>query len=866
MANPNVRLKRSAVAGKRPEISQLELGEVALNTNDGRLFTRKYNVGIGSTVTLLNPWTENIGGSIYYNDGNVGIGTTNPVVLNLKLDIVGGGTKVGTATTYLLIGNDSGRNIEIGTGSTTLDTYIDFQGSATYTDYASRIIRSAGDNSNFNIINRGSGVLALVAQDTGVIDFYTQNTFRNRIDSNGVFLVGTGTSTGTANQRLQVSGGAYVSGAFGIGTTNPGYTLDVLTGGGARVGTANTFTIISPSFVEIGVGSSTLATLIDFHGADDVYPDYAGRLTRTSGANSAFSLVNRGTGALQIYAQDAGTIDFLTNSATPRGRVDALGNFLIGSTSATGTASQPLQVTGSAYVSTALGIGRTDPVANGVALDVSGNANITNYGGTTVIELGKGQTGNQFAIIDFVGDTTYTDYALRIIRDNTGANADSNIYHRGTGALRLYTVDSAPIDFRVSNSSYVSRYTSDGNFLINTITPTGTASQPLQVSGGAYFNGFVGIGTTNPLARLSIGAGSISDVNVPVQINAPTGGLSYYGANNNGSYGLLLGYDKVGFSGGVVRVVGATDSLDFVVNNTTRAVTITPSGNVGVGTTNPTSKIHIIGNSLVSGISSAIGGFNIGISSNGTLINSGPLTNINFVGVANTYSVSGTTVNITNAAYKTILIKRRFGIAAITTYGSYTIKSRTTTYTFNTSGTGVVVKLRTGISTAPYSTNSGTTVLYSENVVGGIASVTSLSVSGTSSVTDTRLNSVSEKSTLVSGNTVNLVYNTGSGNVAICTNPTGPITLNVTGIPTDSSFDNRVLTFSVIVIQGATGYACTTVNLNGVPETVRYPGGVISVGSTGSYDIFNFTGINTVGSASTAANYQVLGLVNGNFR
>jgi hypothetical protein len=31
-------------------------------------------------------------------------------------------------------------------------------------------------------------------------------------------------------------------------------------------------------------------------------------------------------------------------------------------------------------------------------------------------------------------------------------------------------------------------------------------------------------------------------------------------------------------------------------------------------------------------------------------------------------------------------------------------------------------------------------------------------------------------------------------------------------------------------------------------------------------DIYNFTGINTVGSASTTANYYVLGVVNGGFR
>ncbi len=40
-------------------------------------------------------------------------------------------------------------------------------------------------------------------------------------------LIGTGSTTGTESQPLQVSGGAYVSGNTGIGTTNPTSTLDV---------------------------------------------------------------------------------------------------------------------------------------------------------------------------------------------------------------------------------------------------------------------------------------------------------------------------------------------------------------------------------------------------------------------------------------------------------------------------------------------------------------------------------------------------------------------------------------------------------------------------------------------------------------
>ena len=178
-----------------------------------------------------------------------------------------------------------------------------------------------------------------------------------------------------------------------------------------------------------------------------------------------------------------------------------------------------------------------------------------------------------------------------------------------------------------------------------------------------------------------------------------------------------------------------------------------------------------------------------------------------------------------------------------------------------------------------YSTSSGV----STSVIGGIGSVTQLSVSGISTFNsivnvndaiisnDTRLKSVSEKSTLVSGNIVNLVYNSGGGNIGICTNPTGDITLNITGIPTDSSFDNYTLVFSVILTQTGTARSCTAITLNGISTSIRWSGGSLSNAITGvttsnGYDIYNFTAINTVGSASTVTNYQVLGIVNGGFR
>lgn len=146
-----------------------------------------------------------------------------------------------------------------------------------------------------------------------------------------------------------------------------------------------------------------------------------------------------------------------------------------------------------------------------------------------------------------------------------------------------------------------------------------------------------------------------------------------------------------------------------------------------------------------------------------------------------------------------------------------------------------------------------------------------LSVSGFTTSNQTRFLSVAERLFRVSGNTVSIAYTSTGSNIGLCTNPTGDITLNVTGIPTDSSFDNHVITFSVIVTQTGTARSCTAINLNGVPETIFWSGGSLAsaisgVTTTRGYDIYNFTGINTVGSASTAANYVVLGVVNGGFR
>jgi len=136
---------------------------------------------------------------------------------------------------------------------------------------------------------------------------------------------------------------------------------------------------------------------------------------------------------------------------------------------------------------------------------------------------------------------------------------------------------------------------------------------------------------------------------------------------------------------------------------------------------------------------------------------------------------------------------------------------------------------------------------------------------------ETRTITGAEKVHRQSGNTVTLTYNSSSSsNVGYTTNPSGDITLDVVGIPTSSDFDDHAISFTVIARSTGTARTCTAVTLNGVSKTIRFAGGslggaISGVTTSTGHAIFSFTGINTVGSASTTTNYEVFGIVSGGF-
>lgn len=223
-----------------------------------------------------------------------------------------------------------------------------------------------------------------------------------------------------------------------------------------------------------------------------------------------------------------------------------------------------------------------------------------------------------------------------------------------------------------------------------------------------------------------------------------------------------------------------------------------------------------------------------------------PTTKLNVVGVVSATSFSGSGANLS-------------GITA-----SYASSSGVATYA---TSSGIATYATTaGISTVSQGLTGTPNIS-----VGTVTASSNLNVAGVTTSNQTRFLSIAERLLRVDGNTVTIAYNSSGANIGYCTNPTGNITLAVTGIPVDSTFDNHVISFSVVINQTGTARSCTAVTLNGVTETIRWVGGslgaaTLGVTTTNGYDIYSFTGINTIGSASTTANYEVLGVVNGGFR
>ncbi len=81
------------------------------------------------------------------------------------------------------------------------------------------------------------------------------------------------------------------------------------------------------------------------------------------------------------------------------------------------------------------------------------------------VEIGPGRAGDGNSFVDLVGDITFSDFGLRVIR-NAGENADSELIHRGTGSLRLSTTDLGDVEFSTNNTLRVTIDATTGDVTI----------------------------------------------------------------------------------------------------------------------------------------------------------------------------------------------------------------------------------------------------------------------------------------------------------------------------------------------------------------------------------------------------------------
>jgi hypothetical protein len=158
-----------------------------------------------------------------------------------------------------------------------------------------------------------------------------------------------------------------------------------------------------------------------------------------------------------------------------------------------------------------VGIGTSSP---NEALEVSnGNLVLSNSAQDQFIRVGYNRFADGLSYIDLQGDTQYFD-GMRLIRQNNGPNSNSNIEHRGTGALQLITQESAPITF-LTSATERARIDSSGNIIAGASAALATNA----TNGFLYVPTCAGTPTGTPTAVTGM---------APIVVNTTNNKLYFY--------------------------------------------------------------------------------------------------------------------------------------------------------------------------------------------------------------------------------------------------------------------------------------------------------------------------------------------------
>jgi hypothetical protein len=138
MAEPKIRIRRSATPNNIPTTGQLELGELAINTHDGQLFLKK-NVSGTETIVQVGGAGQplaGVDGQLFYNNNGFAGGTTN-----LYYEDINNRVGIGTTTPQFLtdVNGDlrirSTNRMRFGGTSTTTNFFIQYNSTTNSLDF-----------------------------------------------------------------------------------------------------------------------------------------------------------------------------------------------------------------------------------------------------------------------------------------------------------------------------------------------------------------------------------------------------------------------------------------------------------------------------------------------------------------------------------------------------------------------------------------------------------------------------------------------------------------------------------------------------------------------------------------------------------
>jgi len=354
-----------------------------------------------------------------------------------------------------------------------------------------------------------------------------------------------------ANQTLGLMVSS--SGNVGIGTTSPGHLLEVR-------GTSDALSVGNDTNTQTYMRFAGSRTMFGYTGADAAIQGGSGKGIRFNVNDDSF---NSGTA---MYINSSGNVGIGTTS--PKAKMHIGPTALVSGYTTTRTTLAVSDTTNGAelilrgqspriwFDATAAGSGEI--YMDGTNLNIlSGNP--TSVGSSRLYinssgNVGIGTTtpsadlhiGNNDPVIQIgTANTTTGNARLEFYSKNDGsANAYTLQFTKGTGVDRLDFID-------------------------------GSGNARIVFKNGGY----VGIGTTNPTAKLHI-SNTSGDANILLA----------------GSSGQVLSIDQ-----NSIRTTTASQIAIFTNSTTTNGLYINSSGNIGVGTTSPSEKLHVSGNVRIEG-------------------------------------------------------------------------------------------------------------------------------------------------------------------------------------------------------------------------------------------------------------------------